>query len=344
MSKRKLTKQQTWRIEKIHKERVERTQKRGDVAEELLQSSDLGAETEGIIISHFGTQVEVEGTQEPFLGVSTRCNLRANLGQLVTGDKVVWRPKQNEGGVVVATTPRKTSLSRPDMHGRIKPVAANIDHIIVVIAAEPVAHANLIDRYLVAAETVGIPPVILLNKCDLIDDKNKEDLDNLLKTYEDLNYNIIRTSIKNQAGMESLYDFLQDKTSVFVGQSGVGKSSLIGTLLPDIDISVGELSQKRKKGVHTTTTARLFHMPKGGDLIDSPGIREFGLWHISEDELLNGFIEFRPHIGYCRFRDCAHEKEPGCAILEALEKGEITQHRFQSFLRIKNSIRENQAF
>ncbi|ETX10347.1 GTPase RsgA [Marinomonas ushuaiensis DSM 15871] len=344
MSKRKLTKQQTWRIERIQKERVERTQKRGDVAEELLQSSDLGPETEGIIISHFGTQVEVEGTQEPFIGVSTRCNLRANLGQLVTGDKVVWRPKQNEGGVVVATTPRNTSLSRPDMHGRIKPVAANIDHIIVVIAAEPVAHANLIDRYLVAAETVGIPPVILLNKCDLIDESNQSDLNELLKTYEDLNYKIIRTSIKHQEGMESLYSFLQDKTSVFVGQSGVGKSSLIGTLLPDIDITVGELSQKRKKGVHTTTTARLFHMPKGGDLIDSPGIREFGLWHISEDELMNGFIEFRPHIGYCRFRDCAHEKEPGCAILEALEKGEITQHRFQSFLRIKHSIRENQAF
>jgi len=129
---------------------------------------------------------EVEGTQEPFIGVSTRCNLRANLGQLVTGDKVIWRPKQNEGGVVVATTPRNTSLSRPDMHGRIKPVAANIDHIIVVIAAEPVAHANLIDRYLVAAETVGIPPVILLNKCDLIDDSNQEELDTLIKTYEDL--------------------------------------------------------------------------------------------------------------------------------------------------------------
>ncbi|MDE8603565.1 small ribosomal subunit biogenesis GTPase RsgA [Marinomonas sp. RSW2] len=344
MSKRKLTKQQTWRIERIHKERVERTQKRGDIAEELLQSSDLGPETEGMIISHFGTQVEVEGTQEPFIGISTRCNLRANLGQLVTGDKVVWRPKQNEGGVVVATTPRHTSLSRPDMHGRLKPVAANIDHIVVVIAAEPVAHANLIDRYLVAAETVGIPPVILLNKCDLIDDSNQASLDNLLKTYEDLNYKIIRTSIKHQEGMESLYSFLQDKTSVFVGQSGVGKSSLIGTILPDIDITVGELSQKRKKGVHTTTTARLFHMPKGGDLIDSPGIREFGLWHISEEELLNGFIEFQPHIGYCRFRDCAHEKEPGCAILEALEKGDITEHRFQSFLRIKQSIRENHAF
>ncbi|MEO9654835.1 small ribosomal subunit biogenesis GTPase RsgA [Marinomonas sp.] len=344
MSKRKLTKQQTWRIERIQKERVERTQKRANRAEEVLQSSDLGPETEGIILSHFGTQVEVEGTQEPYIGIATRCNLRANLGQLVTGDKVVWRPKQNEGGIVVATTPRHTILSRPDMHGRLKPVAANIDHIVVVIAAEPVAHANLIDRYLVAAETVGIPPVILLNKSDLIDDSNKEQLDELLKTYQDLGYHIIRTSIKNQAGMESLYGFLENKTSVLVGQSGVGKSSLIGTLLPDIEISVGELSQKRKKGTHTTTTARLFHMPKGGDLIDSPGIREFGLWHISEDELLSGFIEFREHIGYCRFRDCAHEKEPGCAILEALEKGQITPHRFESYLRIKQSIRDNDAF
>lgn len=344
MSKRKLTKQQTWRIERIQKERIERTQKRADRAEEILQSSDLGAETNGIILSHFGTQVEVEGTEDPYKGIATRCNLRANLGQLVTGDRVIWRPKQNEGGVVVAVEPRNTSLSRPDMHGRLKPVAANIDHIVIVIAAEPVAHANLIDRYLVAAETVGIPPVILLNKCDLIDESNKAQLDDLLCTYEQLGYHIIRTSIKHQAGMEALYSFLEDKTSVFVGQSGVGKSSLIGTLLPGIDISVGELSQKRKKGTHTTTTARLFHMPKGGDLIDSPGIREFGLWHISEEELLSGFIEFRPHIGYCRFRDCAHEKEPGCAILEALEKGEITPHRFESYLRIKQSIRDNNAF
>ncbi len=344
MSKRKLTKQQAWRIERIHKERMERTQKRADKAEETLQSSDLGPETEGIIISHFGTQVEVEGTQAPYEGISTRCNMRANLGQLVTGDKVVWRPKHTEGGVVVARADRDTLLQRPDMHGRLKPVAANIDFIVVVIAAEPVPHANLIDRYLVAAETVDIPPVILLNKCDLIDDTNKEALDSLLQTYTDLGYRVIRTSTKNDASMSELYEFLKDKISVFVGQSGVGKSSLIGTLLPDIEISVGELSQKRKKGTHTTTTARLFHMPIGGDLIDSPGIREFGLWHISEDELLEGFIEFRPHLGYCKFRDCAHEQEPGCAIREALENGEITAHRFESYLRIRQSIRDNDAF
>ena len=344
MSKRKLTKQQAWRIERIHKERMERTHKRAEKAEETLQSSDLGPETEGIIISHFGTQVEVEGTQEPFVGLNTRCNMRANLGQLVTGDKVVWRPKHSDGGVVVARGDRETLLQRPDMHGRLKPVAANIDAIVVVIAAEPVPHANLIDRYLVAAETVDIPPVILLNKCDLIDQSNEAQLNALLQTYSDLGYRVIRTSTKNEQMMSELDEFLQDKISVFVGQSGVGKSSLISTLLPGVDISVGELSQKRKKGTHTTTTARLFHMPIGGDLIDSPGIREFGLWHISEDELLEGFIEFRPHLGYCKFRDCSHEQEPGCAIRAALEDGDITPHRFESYLRIRQSIRDNDAF
>ena len=341
MSKRKLTKQQTWRIEKIHQERSERINKRATKAEEVLQSSDLGPETEGLILSHFGTQVEVEGISAPYEGVATKCNLRANLGQLVTGDRVVWRPKQNEGGVVVASLDRKNELSRPDVQGRLKPVASNIDHIVIVIAAEPVAHANLIDRYLVAAETVGIPPIILLNKTDLINDSNRAELEQLIHTYRQLGYQIVRTSTTNQQGMSELYDFLQNKTSVFVGQSGVGKSSLINKLLPGVDITVGELSSKRKKGTHTTTTARLFHIPQGGDLIDSPGIREFGLWHITEDQLLSGFIEFRPHLGYCRFRDCSHEKEPGCAILKALADQQIDNHRFQSYLRIKQSIINN---
>lgn len=340
MSKRKLTKQQLWRIEKIQDERTKRVNKRSSKAEAALQSSDLGPEISGLILSHFGTQVEVESLNDAQTITTTRCSLRANLGQLVTGDRVVWRADQQGGGVVVARQDRKNDLCRPDVYGKLKPVAANIDHIIIVIAVEPLAHENLIDRYLVAAETANITPVILLNKADLINEENQPALTKLKQLYEGLGYQVLQTSTKQADKMDELYDFLKEKTSVFVGQSGVGKSSLINSLLPGIDVSVGELSQKRKKGTHTTTTARLFHMPTGGDLIDSPGIREFGLWHIEIEELLYGFIEFRPHLGLCKFRDCAHEKEPGCALREALVSGKITQARYESYQRIKNSILE----
>jgi ribosome biogenesis GTPase len=128
---------------------------------------------------------------------------------------------------------------------------------------------------------------------------------------------------------------------VFVGQSGVGKSSLINVLLPGVDLKVGELSEQTRKGKHTTTTARLFHFPKGGDLIDSPGIREFALWHLEPERLLDGFVEFRPYLGHCRFRDCKHEHEPGCAILEAIESGKISASRMESYQRILQSLQEN---
>jgi ribosome biogenesis GTPase len=131
-----------------------------------------------------------------------------------------------------------------------------------------------------------------------------------------------------------LTDWLQNHTSVFVGQSGVGKSSLIRSILDDDTIRVGALSQNTRKGTHTTTTAKLFHLPGGGRLVDSPGIREFGLWHINENELLAGFIEFRPYIGYCKFRDCKHEQEPGCAIKAAFEAGEISESRMHSYQHI----------
>ena len=121
---------------------------------------------------------------------------------------------------------------------------------------------------------------------------------------------------------------------MFVGQSGVGKSSLINTLLPDEELKVGALSKATKKGRHTTTTARLYHFPAGGDLIDSPGIREFGLWHMSEEDVTYGFRELREIAGYCRFRDCKHETEPGCAILKALDEGIISEERFISYQRI----------
>ncbi len=328
MSKRKLTRRQAWRVNKIQEERRKRAESRDERAEEILGSGELGVERAGMVVAHYGTQVLVEAGEE-----RQRCFLRANLESLVTGDQVVWRPG-DPNGVVVARQPRQSELLRPDPFGKLKPVAANVDQIIVVIAPAPEPHANLVDRYLVAAESVGIEPVILLNKSDRVDDDNRTLLAELLAPYANLGYRVLEASCKTLDGLTALQSILEDRTSVFVGQSGVGKSSLVNALLPEANTRVGELSEAREKGTHTTTTAELFHLPAGGTIIDSPGIREFGLWHMERDQIEQGFREFRPLLGLCKFRDCRHEQEPGCALLAALEAGEISERRLESYRHI----------
>ena len=337
MSKRKLTRRQSWRIEKIQDERKARAKKREDQFEKELGSSDLGPEQPGLIIAHYGSQLDIEPVGKP--GENYRCHLRANLPPLVTGDRIVWRAGNKGLGVVVALEERDSLLSRPDSQGQLKPVAANIDYIVLVVAPAPIPHANLIDRYLVAAETVGIEPVILLNKTDLLNDSvTRQAINDMMARYEHIGYKVLRASTRSEDGLVALKDLLNEHTSVFVGQSGVGKSSLVNALLPGVDLQVGALSEATGKGTHTTTAAKLFHFPAGGTLIDSPGIREFGLWHMEPIQVLEGFKDFRPFLGYCKFRDCNHDKEPGCAIQEALEKGEIQPERFASYRHILNSL------
>lgn len=333
MSKRKISRQQRWRIEKIQAERSERATRRQSQIDEAISEGALGHEQHGLIVSHFGQQVEVEGDQ----GQRQRCHVRSQIGDLVTGDAVVWRAG-NPTGAVEARLERRSLLSRPDNHGKLKPVAANIDNILIVIAPRPQAHANLIDRYLVAAEAIGISPVLVLNKHDLIDDDNRETLQDMLARYRRIGYPIIEASTKTRDGLVALKALLNNKISVFVGQSGVGKSSLVNILLPGSDLRVGELSEGTQKGRHTTTTARLFHFPEGGSLIDSPGIREFALWNLSREEIEQGFIEFRPFTSTCRFRDCRHEAEPGCALLAAVADGQVEEQRLISYRQIVQSL------
>lgn len=328
MGKRKLTRKQAWRINKIQDERRQRAQKRDDLSEDALGSGKLGPEREGLIVAHYGNQVEVEAAAEV-----RRCHLRANIEGLVTGDRVIWCDG-DPVGVVVAQQPRDSELLRPDPYGKMKAVAANIDQVIVVIAPLPEPHANVIDRYLVAAEAVGIPPIILLNKSDLLDAENSAAIEAILAPYPALGYRLLRASCKEKNGLEELHEQLATRTSIFVGQSGVGKSSLVNELLPGVDLQVGGLSDSRQEGMHTTTTARLFHLPHGGSLIDSPGIREFGLWHMERDQVESGFREFHPLLGHCKFRDCKHEQEPGCALLQAAEAGAISPARLSSYRSI----------
>ena len=235
MAKRQLNRRQNWRIEKIQGERAARAAKRESRVVETLEGGDLGPEQTGLVIAHFGVQVEVEATDGELSGQIFRCHLRANLPTLVTGDRVVWRPGNQGIGVIVAQLPRDTELCRPDTRGQLKPVAANVDLIVIVFAPLPEPHANLIDRYLVAAEHAGIRPLLLLNKADLIDAQNETALNTLLGVYRQLGYPLLEVSALEGDGMELLKKQLDGNISVFVGQSGVGKSSLVNSLLPGVD-------------------------------------------------------------------------------------------------------------
>lgn len=335
MSKRNLNRRQRWRIEKIQNERLERARRRQERLEDDV-ADELGEARAGLVTAHYGARVEVESADS---GERQRCHFRANLAQLVVGDEVLWQPAQSAGdGVVIAQQPRRTVLRRPDNYGKLKPVAANVDQMLIVFAPAPVPSSQLLDRYLVAAELSGIAPVLVLNKADLLDETLRPLLNDLCAIYHQLEYPVIEASATTAHGLDPLRCALAGRTSVFVGQSGVGKSSLVNMLLPDAALATNVLSQTSGLGQHTTTTAQLFHLPGGGKLIDSPGIREFGLTHISPDELLEGFIEFRPFLGHCRFRDCQHKHEPGCALLEAVASGEITASRINSYRHILASL------
>lgn len=343
MSKRKLSRHQARRIDNIQdkrrrraQERAARQQERAARQEEQLQNDGLGAEQTGIVIAHYGSQLIVEAES----GDQYSCVARRNLGGLVCGDRVVWQAARNNEGVISARLERDSVLARPGYDGRRNPLAANIDCMVIVCAVMPLLSTELIDRYLAAAELSGIQPIILVNKIDLLDELGMEQLAEQMQIYEDIGYPVIHASIQTAHGLDALREGLKDRTAVLVGQSGVGKSSLASALMPERDIRVGAISEASGLGKHTTTTSMFYRLPGGGAIIDSPGVRQFHLWQVDSDELARGFIEFREHVGMCRFANCRHESEPGCALKFAVDNGHISEERFFSYLRIRASLED----
>ena len=269
-----------------------------------------------------------------------KCQQRKSVGQVVCGDIVLWQQENDGTGVITSIEKRHTILQRPDINNNLRIIASNIDQVFVVVAHKPALNEGLIDRYLVAAENSHLKPIILLNKIDLFDEQEFIDLKKRLQLYEDIGYTVIYTSATQENGLDMLTELLKDNNNIFVGQSGVGKSSLINTILKS-DARIGEISEATGKGKHTTTTAYLYPLENTqGHIIDSPGVREFGLIKLSEEDVIHGFIEFKPFIGLCKFRNCAHKNEPGCALLAAVKDKKITEQRWDSSQRIIKSLTE----
>ena len=334
---RRLTDQQRRRIAIQHN----RKRNSADRAIAHVDETTLSGEETALVIAHYGYQLDVERASD---GTVFRCHLRTNLEPLVTGDYVIVRLPQDgnttTSGIVVAGCERHSLLQRPDSRGLLRPIAANVDAMLITFAPKPEPSPFLIDRYLVAADLHGIEPAIVFNKSDLLNDENRVNIERMLHIYRSMGYPVFTASAATGEGVLPITDYLRDKTAVIVGQSGVGKSSLIANLLPGITIATAELSASNDKGKHTTTTAKLYHLLNGGHLIDSPGIREFDLHHIAADEVLSHFVDLREFAHSCRFRDCRHQQEPGCALLAAEAEGHVFAERLASYRNIIASFSE----
>ncbi len=280
----------------------------------------------GLIISYFGSSVAVLADN----GQVFPCQLRRNQDLPVVGDRVRWHLDKDQTGTISDILPRRSLFARGDGHGKMKPIAANIDYILIVMAPPPVMSEYLIDRYLIAAELLNIKPMIVLNKMDLLQDREREAVKTRLAQYESIPYQVIFSSTKEPGGLDQLSAALKAHSAVLVGPSGVGKSSIIRSLGENLDIRVAAVSPKGA-GKHTTTATHLYPMKSGGFLIDSPGVREFSLWPVSKKDVLRGFPEFKQYSGDCKFRDCAHLVEPGCQVIAAEMDGKISAKRRESY-------------
>lgn len=267
--------------------------------------------------------------QEELLSCRLRGRIKRNKGAVVTGDYVEYQMLEDGTGVIESCLPRRTLLKRP--------AVANIDQVLITFAArQPDLNQLLLNRFLVLAEWSGIPEIVIcINKCDLLEEKA-----DFLQDYVQAGYKLLMVSAQECQGIQELKNLLTGRVTVFAGPSGVGKSSLLNAVDSNLELATGKISDKIKRGKHTTRAACLLPLPEGGTVVDTPGFSAAELENIDKAQLAHYFPEFRPYIEKCYYNTCTHSHEPDCAVKEAVEAGAICQARYEAYLNILQTINE----
>jgi len=301
---------------------------------------------EGVVLKGTGGVWHVRAES----GETHEASLRGRLKQereeakkLAVGDRVVLEIDQRGTHWAIADIlPRHSQLARrvPGEGQGERIVAANVDQVVIVFAAtKPEPHRRMLDRFLVIAEANSLESRIIINKIELV---NREETEGGFADYSAAGYPVHFTSVKQRIGLEELHDALAGKMSVLTGPSGVGKSSLMNAMYPGLDLRVGEISESVQKGRHTTVGALLHPLPDAGYVVDSPGLREVGMWGLASEHLDECFREFRVYIPSCKFGNCTHRVEPGCAVREAVDHGQISAARYDSYSRLREEIEQEE--
>jgi ribosome biogenesis GTPase len=294
-------------------------------------------EKQGLVVRCHGGHHYVEDEGGALIDCLLRGRLkkrRATSDLVAIGDHVRWSSTAPGEGMIEEVLPRRSALSRcpPPPRAQMEQViVANLDQVLIVFAsANPPLSPLMLDRYLVACEAAELPAYIIVNKMDLVADSEGDPL----ADYRRIGYPVHYTSVLSGEGLAPLRALCQGRISVLTGPSGVGKSSLFNALWPGFDLATGEISQARDRGVHTTVVARLLSPQPGTYIADTPGMRQFRLWHIAPEQLPSLFPEMRPFLGACQFEPCSHLHEPGCAVREAVARGEISALRYESYSKM----------
>lgn len=303
---------------------------------------------QGTVYKSTGSWYSVKNASGDFLQARIKGRFRTqgltSTNPIAVGDFVTITTDETTGdNVITAIADRHNYINRVSPHNKNQHhiVAANLDQsLLFATIRDPKTSLGFIDRFLVTGEAFHIPSIIVINKADLLDEDEMAYFSFIKELYEQVGYPVFLISVATMQGMEEVKSLLRNKTTLLSGHSGVGKSTFLNALLPELDQKTGEVSEWSGKGMHTTTFAEMFDLPGGGHVIDTPGIRELGIAAIEQDELSQYFPEMREVLNDCKFNNCQHLNEPGCAVKAAVNEGEISEDRYVSYLTIRDSIRQ----